>query len=301
MYKNFVCIVLLLTLLAISCAKNVEIMPEGATAKKIASGFKFTEGPAVDQEGNLFFTDIPNNTIIKITPAGKQTVFRKKSGAANGLMFDAEGRLVACEGGRRRVTRTEKSGKIIVLADSYKDKKLNSPNDLIIGRDGSIYFTDPRFGGVGDVEQPVEGVYRIAPDGKFTLVIDDMKKPNGIFLSPDQKTLYVSDSAQKLVRAYTVKPEGSFTDGRDFAKMASDKPGAPDGMTLDIRGNLYATGPGGTWVFDKTGKHLLTIETDEIPANCTFGGKDNQTLYITARTSVYSIKLNIPGVTIGEK
>jgi len=300
MCKNITFALFPLLLISISCAKNMKIMPEDAKAEKIATGFRFTEGPAVDKEGNLFFTDIPNNTIIKITPDGKQTVFREKSGAANGLMFDAEGRLVACEGGRRRVTRTEKSGKVIVLADSYKDKKLNSPNDLIIARDGSIYFTDPRFGQMDDLEQPVEGVYRITPAGKITLVVDDMKKPNGIFLSTDQKTLYVSDSSQKLVRAYTVKADGNATDGRDFAKMESDKQGAPDGMTLDSKGNLYVTGPGGTWVFDKTGKHLLTIETDEVPANCTFGGKDNKTLYITARTSVYSIRLNIPGVMSDE-
>ncbi len=288
-YTAILTAALLLLSASVALAQGLEsILPPDAEVEQVATGFTFTEGPAWDGKGNLYFSDIPENVIKRVDEAGNVSVFLEPSGKSNGLMFDGKGDLLACRHWERDVARISPDGTVEVLADSCDGKKLNSPNDCIIAADGAIYFTDPHYGLEGRPrEQDVEGVYRLTPDGTVTRVIDDMTRPNGIFISPDGKTLYVADTEEKKVRAYTLQPDGSATDGRDFPAMT----GSPDGMTLDSEGNIYCTGGGGVWVFDPGGKHLGTIETPETPANCTFGGPENKTLYMTARTSVYRVQL----------
>ncbi len=266
-----------------------------STPERVAGGLKFTEGPVWSPSGFLLFSDVPGNTLYKLD-AGKLSVFRSPSHNSNGLAFDGQGRLVACHHESRNVTRTEKDGAITVLASRYEGKRLNSPNDLAIRSDGGIYFTDPTYG-LRRRKQEVacQGVYRIGASGKLSLLIADFAKPNGIAFSPDEKTLYVSDSERRHVRAFEVRPDGTITNGRVFADMRSPQRGVPDGMAVDAAGRLYATGPGGTWVFDPQGQHLGAIVTPELPANCCFGGKDKRTLYITARRSVYRVRMKVRG------
>jgi gluconolactonase len=283
------------------------IVPEGATVEKVAGGFRFTEGPVMDRSGNILFTDIPNNRIMIFNPSDATAgVFREPSGRANGLEFDAQGRLYACEGnstdGGRRVSRTEKDGKVITLADSYNGKRLNSPNDLSIDARGRVYFTDPRYGDRKGVEQDKESVYRIDTDGKVTRIIDDIQRPNGILITPDAKTLYVADNnneqgGNRTLNAYEVGPAGQVSNKRVLYDFAPGR--GIDGMALDTDGNIYATaGAGekaGVYVITPQGKQLAFIKTPEDPANCTFGGADRKTLYITAGQSLYRIRLNSRG------
>lgn len=268
-----------------------EIVPDGAKVERVSTGHKFTEGPAWDYRGNLYWSDVRAQQILKLDAAGKVSVYRKESGGSNGLMFDKKGRLVACEHVNRRISRTRADGTIETLADRYKGKRLNSPNDLVIGPEGSVYFTDPRYGRRDDLEQDKEAVYRIAPDGTVTRVAEDTVKCNGIHISPDGKTLYVADNGNGTMRAYPLAKDGSVGKGRQLCKL----PGRPDGMTVDAAGNLYATVDAGVHVVRATGKALGTIKTPERPSNCCFGGSDLQTLYITARKSLYRIKLNARG------
>jgi gluconolactonase len=245
------------------------------------------------------FSDIPANSILKWTPDGNVGTFRKPSGNSNGLTFDRQGLFIACEHSNRRVSRTEKDSTVVTLADRYSGKRLNSPNDVVIKSDGSIYFTDPPYGVQEDQrELDFQGVYRLASDRTLTILVDDFDRPNGLAFSPDEKILYIADTNRRHVRAFDVQPDGTLKNGRVFAELKSDKPGGPDGMKVDTKGNLYVTGPGGTWVFDSTGKHLGTIVTPEDPANCAFGGKDNKTLFITARTSVHCVRLKVSGVKV---
>lgn len=274
-----------------------KIVPADAQMEKVATGFQFTEGPTWDGQGAVYFSDIPADTIYKLTEAGEVSVFLKPSGKSNGLMFDKDGTLIACRHWERNVARVAPDGQLTVLADAYDGKKLNSPNDCIIADDGAIYFTDPGYGlEQRPREQDVEAVYRIAPDGTLTRVVGDMTRPNGIFISPDAKTLYVADSQERKLRAYTLQQDGSATDGRDLISVASDQPGTADGMTMDTDGNIYSTGGGGVWVITPEGEHLGTIPVPEVPANCTFGSAERDVLYITARTSVYRIQLHATGL-----
>ncbi len=268
------------------------LVPEGAEVKKLFGGFRFVEGPAADRDGNVFFTDIPNKRIYKIGAEGALSVFREKSGGANGLMFDAENRLVACEGDLdyRRVTRTETDRSVTVLAERFEGKRLNSPNDLTIACDGGIYFTDPRYGDRSGMEQLVEGVYHIAPDGMITRVIGDLVRPNGILLSIDNRILYVMDEGANEVYAYTVQADASVTAGRKLADVP-----APDGLTMDEQGNLYIAARTGIVVLFPEGEQLATIPTPARPCNSTFAGKDGKTLYIAAGNAIYTIRLDIPG------
>jgi len=234
---------------------------------------------------------------VKFAPGAAPTVFRTPSGNSNGLTYDRSGRLLMCEHSNRRVTRLEPDGTLTVLAASYEGKMLNSPNDIVVRSEGTIYFTDPPFGipEGQKKELPFQGVYKIAPDGKLTLLVQDFDRPNGIALSPDEKTLYVDDSVRLHVRAFAVAADGSISNGRVLAELKSQRPGVPDGLKVDRQGNLYVTGAGGVWVFDKAGKHLGTIVLSELPANCAWGDKDFRTLYLTARTGLYKIRLKIPG------
>jgi len=291
-----------------SHAAENPIVPAGAKLEKLWSDGEFTEGPACGPGFGIYFSDI-GNRIMRYSPAtGKTTVYRKPSGRANGLDFDPQGRLVAAEGantgGNRRITITEKDGSIRVLADRWKKKRLNSPNDLTIDTHGRIYFTDPRYVGEEPREIDTESVYRIDPDGTVTQIITDVQKPNGIILSPDMKTLYVADSnpggnqhllAFPLNKDDTVGPKKLL---HDFGKERGI-----DGMCVDIRGNIYGAAgddaTGGIYVFHHDdGQQLAFIPVPETPTNCVFGDHDHKSLYITAGKSLYRIKLKVPGFAV---
>lgn len=270
--------------------------------EKIGDGYKFTEGPLWSASNTLLFNDIPANTIYELSPAvdasGDQVwtkaVFREPSGNSNGLTLDDSGRLIACEHSNRRVTRTEKDGSVTVLADKYQGKPLNSPNDVVVKSDGSIYFTDPTYGGHKN-ELGFQGVYRISRDGKLDLLVGDFVQPNGLCFSPDERRLYVADSSDlRHIRVFGVKPDGTLSAGSVFARITSEK-GVPDGMKVDVEGKLYVAGPGGVWIFDPSGKHLETIPVPETPANLAWGDIDGKTLYITARTGVYRVSTKSGG------
>lgn len=288
------------------------ILPKGAGAEKVAGGFQFTEGPAWDSRGtrcvafimtgrthkarmpssagHLYFSDIPADSIYRLERNGKVSLFLHPSGKANGLAVDSEGNVVACRHGRD-VVRITPCGEITTIADSYDWKLFNSPNDLAIARDGSIYFSDPIYGLEGRApEQPVEGVYRVGSDGKVTRIISDMVRPNGIVIGPGEKTLYVADSERKVIRAYDLGKDGSVSNGRDFAAVE----GAPDGMAMDSMGNIYCAAAG-VWVFDPAGNKLGVIPIPEKPSNCAFGGPQFNVLFVTARTSLYRLALGVEG------
>jgi len=269
---------------------------------KIASDLKFTEGPVWHPDGYLLFSDIPADTIYKWTTDGKLSSFLSPSGNSNGLAFDKQGRLIACEHGNRRVSRIELNGTVISIADKYEGKRLNSPNDVVVKSDGSIYFTDPPYGIQADQKElDFSGVYLISPDGELTLLLDDFDRPNGLAFSPDEKVLYIADTAKKHVKAFDVKSDGTLTNGRIFADLSAEKTHGPDGMKVDVDGNLYITS-GVTWVFDSRGKHIGDIATSEAPANCAFGGNGHKMLFITARTSVFKVQLKVAGIaSIGSK
>lgn len=275
-----------------------EILDANTEVEEVAGGFEFTEGPLWHPDGFLLFSDIPANTIYKWQPGKKTEVFRQPSGNANGNTFDQSGRLITGEHGNRRVSRTEKDGTVVTLASNYEGKRLNSPNDLAVKSDGSIYFTDPPYGIKSEQEElGFYGVYRLAPDGTLTLLVDDFVRPNGIVFSPDESKLYVNDSEEGHIRVFDVQPDGTLDTGKLFAELKpSSKEGAADGMKVDIKGNIYSTGPGGVWVFAPNGGLLGIIETPEAPANLAWGDRDYQTLYITARNSLYRVRLQIPGV-----
>jgi aldose 1-epimerase len=283
-----------------------EILAPNTQVEKIATGFEFTEGPVWHPDGFLLFSDIPANTIYKWQPQQETEIFRQPSGNANGNTFDQSERLISAEHGNRRVSRTEKNGQIVTLASHYQGKRLNSPNDLAVKSDGSIYFTDPPYGIKPEQEElGFYGVYRLASDGTLTLLVDDFVRPNGIAFSPDETKLYVNDSEKGHIRVFDVQPDGMLANGRLFAEMKPpSEEGAADGMKVDIKGNVYSTGPGGVWIFSPKGDLLDIIKTPEPPANLAWGDypsgtlrdRDYKTLYITARTSLYRIRLKIPGV-----
>ncbi|MHC4570851.1 MAG: SMP-30/gluconolactonase/LRE family protein [Planctomycetota bacterium] len=286
-----------------SVAEESSVVAQGAKVEKLAGGFTFTEGPAADLKGNIFFTDIPNNRIHKWSLDGKLSTFRENSGGANGLFFDKNGNLLVCEGGRRRLVSIDAQGKVIVLTDKYDNKRLNSPNDLWLDPKGGIYFTDPRYGRSDDLEQDGEHVYYLSPNRKKLIrVIDDMVKPNGIIGTPDGKVLYVTDHGGDKTFVYTINTDGTLSNKKLFAPESSD------GMTIDCEGNIYLTSmPSRTLssydtttnpvsVYNSAGKKIETIEIPERPANVCFGGKDKKTLFITAQTSLYSVRMQVKGL-----
>ena len=294
------------------------IVPQALTIQKLAGGFIFTEGPVWVPDGYLLFSDPNANTIYRWTPDGQVSVFRTKSGYAgvdvaeygqpgsNGITLDPEGRVTINEHGNRRVVRIEKNGVVTVLADRYQGKRLNSPNDLVYRSDGTLFFTDPPFGlpkAFDDVrkELPFSGVYSLK-DGRLTLAASDLAGPNGLAFSPDERYLYVAnwDEKKKVVMRYRAHPDGTLTSGEIFFDMTA-APGedALDGIKVDVRGNLYVSGPGGLWILSPEGKHLGTIVGPEHPHNLAWGDADGRTLYLTAQTGLYRIRLNIPGVRPG--
>jgi gluconolactonase len=296
------------------------IISPDAKLEMLAGGFHFTEGPvwiqATDKTpGYLLFSDPNNNTIYRWSPEGQVSVFRTKSGysgfnigeyhqpGSNGLTHDTQGRLTINQHGNRRVIRVEPRGNITVLADRYEGKRLNSPNDLVYRSDGALYFTDPPFGlpKVFDdprKELPYSGVYCVK-DGQVKLVSTELDAPNGIALSPDEKTLYVNNwnDKMKVILRYDVNPDCTLSNGKLFFDM-TNAPGndALDGLKVDQQGNVYSTGPGGLWILSPDGRHLGTIKGPEDPHNMAWGNDDGKTLYIAALTSIYRIKLNIAGI-----
>jgi gluconolactonase len=278
-------------------AKIPRIGPAGEI-RKIADELQFTEGPTDDGQGNLYFSDIPADRIYKIDAKGEKSVFLEPSHHTNGLMLNAAGNIVACEMDGRVVEIDAKSKKVTALTDTYDGKRYNAPNDLVIDRSGGVYFTDPRFRAPEPWPQGKEAWYYADAKGKVTRLGDNLPAPNGVILSPDEKTLYVIPSMQKQMMAYPVLGPGKLGEGKVFCELEQKDAsgnGGGDGLTVDSKGNLYVTSALGLQVFSPEGKHLGNIPFPEQPANCTFGGKDGKTLYVTARTSVYAVEMEAAG------
>jgi gluconolactonase len=271
------------------------LIAPGAKLKKLAGGFTFTEGPAADSEGNVYFTDQPNNRILRWGVDGKLSTFLEPCGRANGLCFDSKGDLWACADEKNELWRISPDKKVTVVVKDYQGKLLNGPNDVWIRPDQGLYFTDPFYKRPywkrGPMQQDRQAVYYLAPDRKkLVRVIDDLKQPNGIIGTPDGKTLYVADIAANRTYAYDIRPDGALANKRLFCKLGSD------GMTLDSAGNVYLTGKGVT-VFDKAGKRVEHIAVPEgWTGNVCFGGKDRQTLFITASRGLYALRMRVKGV-----
>jgi gluconolactonase len=299
-----------------------EIVPADAKIEKLAGGFLFTEGPiwvprTEDTDGYLLFSDPNNNLIYRWTQDGQLSIFMTKSGyrgmdigeygqpGSNGLTLDKQGRLTINQHGNRRVVRMEKDGQLTVLADRYDGKRLNSPNDLVYKSDGALYFTDPPFGlpkffDDPRKELPYSGVFRVSPDGKdIQLLSKELSGPNGLAFSSDEKYFYVDnwDEKKKIIMRYEVKTDGTLSNGKVFFDMTSaEGEDALDGMKVDQKGNLYVSGPAGLWIISPEGKHLGTIVGPEHPHNFAWGDDDGKTLYLCAKTGLYRIRLNIPGI-----
>lgn len=259
----------------------------------VLDGLEFSEGPVWIPGEGLIFSDIPADTIYR----ADKTVFRRPSGKSNGLTLDNEGRLIACEHGNRRVTRTEPGGAVTVLADRYLGRKFNSPNDVVVRSDGALFFTDPPYGLEGrEPELPFAGVYCIAPDGEVKLLSVYFQRPNGLAFSPDEKTLYIGDSGAGFIHAFEVAHDGALSKMRLLAEGVG-----PDGMKVDQTGNLWTSAKDGMRVYSPGGALLATIPFPEQPANCAFGGEDGKTLYVTARHGLYQIRCKAPGILPGPK
>jgi gluconolactonase len=270
---------------------------DATPAQRLATGFVFTEGPLWHPDGFFYFVDVRASMLYRLTPGGAPEVVREKTGGGNGTTFDLHGRLVLCEGDNRRVTRRDADGGFEVLMDRFEGKRLNRPNDVVCRSDGSIYFTDPGLRvPLAEREVPHAGVYRIAPDGTVSLVAD-FEYPNGLAFSPDERRLYVANTRwAQYIHLLELDGRGQMVRRRIFADMSSDETdGVPDGMKVDLEGRVYCTGPGGTWVFAPDGTRLGIIRTPEVPANLAFGGPDLRTLFFTARTSVYVMRVKVPG------
>jgi gluconolactonase len=270
---------------------------ETTTPERLATGFGFTEGPLWHPDGFYYFVDIRRSVLYRLTPGKSPELVRAETGEGNGTTFDLQGRLVMCEGGHRRVTRRAADGRIDVLVDRYEGQRLNRPNDVVCKSDGSLWFTDPGLRvPLAQREVPYAGVYRIDPDGTTTLVAD-CEYPNGLAFSPDERILYVANTRwSQYIHAFELDPAGRVLRRRIFADMSSDESdGVPDGMKVDVEGRIYCTGPGGTWVFAADGTRLGIIRTPEIPANVAFGGPDLRTLFLTARTSIYTLRVTVAG------
>jgi gluconolactonase len=260
--------------------------------ERVAAGYLFAEGPAWSREGYLVFSDIPGNKLLEFKPGEKAGVFRENSNGAIGNTFDVQGRLYTCESHTRRVTRTDKKGKIEVLAERWQGKRLNAPNDIVVRKDGHIYFTDPAFGNQQDTrELDFYGVFHISHRGELEVIAKTKGRPNGIALSPTGRILYVTNSDERNVRAYDLDRNGAASNER---VLISKIAGVPDGIRVDEKGNLYLAA-GQIEVYTPEGEHLRSIDTRETPSNCAFGDGDFQSLYITARTSVYRVRLNVKG------
>lgn len=291
------------------------ILPPDAIVEKVAEGFHWSEGP-VWKDDSVFFSDVPENTIFRWEPGDAAArVFLKPSGGmestpafrepgSNGLTRDPQNRLILCQHGMRRVARLEKDGTQTSLADSYEGKKFNSPNDVILAKNGDLYFTDPPYGLAGGNKSPIKelsfnGVFRVS-GGKVTLLTDQLTYPNGLALSPDEKTLYVnvSDPKTPVIWAYDLQADGTLGNARiffDMAPLTNTGPGLPDGLKVDRAGNLWSTGPNGVLIISPEGKHLGTIQTGQPTGNCAWGDDDGRSLYITANMFLVRVKTETKG------
>jgi len=281
------------------------IVDESQQIEELASGFGGDTGPAEGpvwwhEEGHLIFSDIGHNRRMKWSPRDGCSLFYEPTNESNGLTRDRQGRLIACEHLARRVTRWEHDGSLTVVANNYKSRRLNRPNDVVVKSDGSIYFTDP---GLGRIESDLDfcGVYRVSPDlGSIHVLVWDFVVPNGLAFSPDERVLYVNDSRRGHIRAFDVEESGllAMATDRVFATLQDDRIGVPDGMKVDVEGNIYCTGPGGIWIFDRDGMHLGTIATGAQTTNVAWGDDDWQTLYFTTWRTLGRIRMNIPGIPV---
>lgn len=277
-----------------------------AAFEKLATGFLFTEGPVWHPRGRfLLFSDMPGDHLRRWSAADGISTFRKPCHMSNGLTYDRQGRLLTCEHASSRVIRTEPDGRMVTLASHYQGKELNSPNDIVCGSDGAIYFTDPPYGratyyGLERApELPFQGVYRVVADpGHPELLVDDFDRPNGLCFSLDEQRLFVNDTARKHIRVFEVTPAGGLTGGRVWAETRGDAPGAPDGMKIDRAGHVYCCGPGGIHVFDPDGRLLEILEAPEYVANFAWGDDDLRSLYVTASTSLYRVRRDTPGLPV---
>ncbi len=291
------------------------LVPPDAKIEKLAGGFKFVEGPLAFSNGNVWFSDVVGNVVRQWSPDGTVTEILRPGGAdnpgyapagsyigPNGMVHGKDGVVLLCQHGNRSIVQIDKNRQVSPFLDRWEGKRFNSPNDLVFKSDGALYFTDPPYGLVKQDDDPTKeipfnGVFRYA-DGKLTPLIRDMTRPNGIAFSPNEKYLYVSnsDDKHKVWMRYDVQSDGSVTNGKVFFDATAEKdPGEPDGMKVDSKGNLYCAGPGGLWIFSPEGKHLGAIKPGETPANCNWGGPDRKTLYITAETGLYRVRLAVEG------
>jgi gluconolactonase len=282
-----------------------DLVDPAATAEKIAGGCVFTEGPVWSHRDNsLIFSDVRGDGMYRWTEAGGQEVFRRPSGVANGNTYDRAGRLVTCEHQGRRVSRTLPDGRVETLVSHWEGKRFNSPNDIVGAPNGDLYFTDPPYGlrrpdgTFGPQEIPFNGVYRLAADGQLMVLAEDFERPNGLVISNDGRQLYVDDTERHQVRVFDLGADGGLSNGRVFAEVThGGTTGRPDGMKLDTEGNLYVTAntAEGVWVYAPDGTLLGFLGVPEPPANAAWGGPDNRTLFITANTSVYRLRMKVSG------
>jgi gluconolactonase len=282
-----------------------ELVDRDAEVERIATGFQFTEGPVWNgREGYLLFSDVSGNVTVRWSEDEGAGDWRRPSGHANGLTYDADHRLVACEHDRSVVTRTEHDGTVAIVASHYEGRELNSPNDVCVALDGGICFTDPHpsgrtsdWGIEREAELDFRGVFRVPSGGGAPVLLTrELDFPNGICFSPDERRLYVNDTWRMEIRVFDVRPDGAVENNRLFVRQPGSgafADGIPDGMKCDERGNLYCTGPGGVWVISPAGERLGTIETPEAASNMCFGGSDWRTLFITASRSVYRVPMKV--------
>ena len=274
-----------------------KLVDRNSKLTKVAGDFGFTEGPVWDDSGFLYVSDEEINKIYRVFLDGrKEEVI--SLGDPDGNTYDRQHRLIDCASVLRAIIAVTSDGKYTILADKYEGKKLNSPNDVVIGPDGAIYFTDPTLDLVKGEKQelPFQGVFRLDANGQLKLLTKDLIQPNGLAFSPDGKRFYVDDDETRNIHVYEVAPDGSLGSGKIFGEEpGGPHEGVPDGIKVDTKGNLYVTGPKGIWVWDPQGHHLGTIEMPEQPANLTWGDKDSKTLYITATHSVYRLRTKARG------
>lgn len=289
-YKNYILVTgtsLILCTFFIFCQSPV---PKDSELEKIAEGFQFTEGPVWMDGVGLLFSDIPANIVYRWSAGSGTKEYLNPSGNSNGLALDAQNRLLLAQHGKRRLARIEADGTETALATHYNGKRLNSPNDIAVKSDGSVFFTDPPYGISPDQEElGFYGIYRLSPSGKLQLLDNSLRRPNGITFSPDETKLYVGDSESNFIYIWKVIDDTLITDKKQFAYM--DGPSSTDGMKVDGNGNLFATGPFGVWVFSPDGNVLDTINVPGQTTNCNWGDNDRKTLYITSGSAVYRIRI----------
>lgn len=278
------------------------LLARRAVVVPIASGFRSADGPLWHPDGYLLFADPPSNRVHRWHRKTGVTLFREPSAGTVAMALDPDGRILAAEHHTRRISRIEPEEHLVTVVDRFEGRRLNSPNDLVVARDGTIYFTDPPYGlakGSEGRELPFQGVYRLHPDGRLVLLVRELPRPNGIGLSPDGQTLYLTDSERSELLAVALGPEGSTSEPRVLAPVKPWQPGmqgVPDGLAVSVGGHILVAGPGGVWVFDPNGGRLGVIATPETPSAVAFGGQGRRSLFITARTRVYRVELRVRGL-----